>query len=225
MPGSEIRLLPGSNLNFNLVEFLLLGMPEETKTIEKPETSPQEGEDLSNKVVSPEALENTEKIWSAGGEAGQNGVEEEESELTEEEINSVQPGKASPMDPFFILIFIFALIVDIAIDPLMKTVCTALTAGLCEIINLILDIITTIIIGGWIYLKSKQFVMPERLAQKLKKMESKIIAKINAKITKKVGSKALRKAVIRAGGALVIEAIPAVGVFTSWVVAVISMVM
>jgi len=194
-------------------------MPEEAPPIEKPETSPQTEEDLSEKAIGPEGPENAEEIQSPGEEG-----QPEEQDLTEEEINSIQPGKASPLDPDFLLIFIVALIADLAIDPFMETVGAVLTVGITLVINRIIDIITLFIIGGWIYWKSKQFVVPEKLAQRMKKMEAKVTAKIQAKISKKVASKALRKALIRVIPALGIEMIPAISIFTSWVAAVISMV-
>lgn len=195
-------------------------MPGESGTIEKPESSPQIEEDLSDKVVSPEALKNTEEIWSAGQEM----PEEEEEDLTEEEYNSIQPGKASPMDPDFILIFIFAFFIDFGVDYLLDIV-GVIVPPLLEIADLIVDVVATIIIGGWIYWKSKQVVVPDNLKQKIKQMEAKVAKKIEAKITKKIASKAFKKVLSRLIPAFLIESNPVTGVFTSWIAAVISMVM
>jgi len=183
-------------------------MPEETPTIGKP--TPEYPEALGETgAPEPEVLPETA------------GTEET---LTDEELDAVQPGKANPLDPDFILILMFALICDLAIDPFMETVGAVLTAGVTLIINRIIDVIALFIIGGWIYWRSKQFVMPEKLAQRMKGMEKRIMVKIQAKISKKVASKAMRKALLRVIPALGIEMIPAISVFTSWVVAVISMV-
>ncbi len=144
-----------------------------------------------------------------------------EEDVSEEELNSVQPGKASPFDIDFILILFFALVCDLAIDPLIETI--GLPTLILPILNRGLDILTVFIIGGWIYWKSSQFVLPEKLGQKLKGMESKVMAKIQAQISKKVGSKVMKKVLIRAVPALVAEMIPGVAIFTSWVAAVVSM--
>ena len=148
--------------------------------------------------------------------------EEEPTELTEGELNTIQPGKASPLDPDFLLIFFVALIADLAIDPFIETI--GLPTIILPILNRVLDVINFLLIGGWIYWKSKQFVVPAKLAQRIKKMEAKVMAKIQAKIAKKVSSKALRKALIRVIPAIGIEFTPGLAVFTSWVAAVISMV-
>ncbi len=184
-------------------------MPEETPTIEKPTEYP---ETLGETGVP----ETTEALPETVGS---------EEMISDEELNTIQPGKASPLDPDFILILMFALICDLAIDPFMETIGAVLTAGVTLIINRIIDVITFFLIGGWIYWKSKQFVIPEKLAQRLKGMEKKVMVKIQAKISKKVASKAMRKALLRVIPALGIEMIPAISVFTSWVVAVISMVL
>ncbi len=177
----------------------------EAPTTEKPTES----------EYSPEELEMADRQEETEAPAG-------EAELTEEELDMVQPGKASPLDPDFILIFIFAVFLDLAIDPLIETI--GLPTIILPIINRVIDIGALFVIGGWIYLRSKQFVMPEQLAQKLKGMEAKVMAKIQAKISQKVASKALRKALLRVIPALGIEMIPGIAIFTSWVVAVLSMV-
>ena len=184
----------------------MINTTEETPTIEKPAS---EYPEALGETGSPET---GEKLPETAGA---------EEMLTDEELNSVQPGKASPLDPDFILIFFFALIVDLAIDPFIETI--GLPTVILPIINRILDVLTLFIIGGWIYLKSKQFVMPEKLAQRMKKMEAKVMAKIQAKISQKVASKAMRKALLRVVPALGIEMVPGLAIFTSWVVAVLSM--
>ncbi len=185
-------------------------------TIEKP-TMP---------VASEPAAE--EKTPAEVGE----GAAEEEKEPTDEEINAIQPGKASVLDPDFILIFFFAVFLDLIKDPVMGVLALlvgAITGGggaiLILIINVILEILAVVIIGSWMYWRSKQFVIPDKLAKRMKKMERRVIAKIEMKISKKIASKALRRVLIRAGVALGVEAFPPTKVFTSWIVAVASMAM
>jgi len=159
-----------------------------------------------------------------GGETAPGETAESTNEgLTDEEINSVQPGKAGPFDPDFILILAFAAFVDLALSPLLNlTGILSLGIGFLSV-SLVVDIVTTLIIGSWIYWKSKQVVMPPNLSNKLKGMEKKVMAKIQAKIQKKIASKAMRRVLIRVGAAFAVESIPGASVFTSWLVAVFSM--
>ncbi len=145
----------------------------------------------------------------------------EAAEPTEEDLNEIKLGKVSPFDPTFILILAFAIFCDLILDPLIETI--GLPTVVLPILNRVIDIVTLVIIGGWMYSKSKQIVIPEKLAQRLKGMEKKILAKIQVKIQKKVTSKALKRVLARVGGAFVIEMIPGVAIFTSWVAAVLSM--
>lgn len=157
-----------------------------------------------------------------GGETTpEESTESTAGDLTDEEINSIPLGKVSPLDPTFIVILGVAIISDLVLDPLIETI--GLPTIILPILNRVIDVITMVLIGGWIYWKSKQIVLPEKMAQRLKGMEKKILAKIQAKIQKKVASKAVRRVLIRAGGALVIEMIPGISLFTSWTVAVLSM--
>ncbi len=181
-------------------------MAEETPTTEKPNT--------------PECPETLGETGAPSGEVSPETKGTEET-LSDEELNAVQLGKVSPFDPDFILILIFALICDLVIDPLFETI--GLPTIIAPIVGRALDILTVFIIGGWIYWRSKQFVLPEKLAQGLKGMESKMMTKIQAKIQKKVASKAMRRVLVRAGGAFAIEMVPGIAIFTSWVVAVLSM--
>lgn len=146
----------------------------------------------------------------------------EGKEPTEEEIlAAAQPGKASPLDPDLILIFFFALFGDLAIDPIVETI--GLPTIILPILSRGFDVLTLIIIGGWMYWKGKQFTLAGKMGESLKKMEKKALAKIQAKITKKVGQKVLGKVLIRVIPALIIEFIPAISLFTSWSVAVLTM--
>jgi hypothetical protein len=148
-------------------------------------------------------------------------VPSDETDITDAEIDSIQPGKAHPMDPDFIFILSIAMFNDLLIDPLFDLV-GFITVAL-PIIRRIIDVFVAAIIMLWIYWKSKNFVMPEQLNKKIQGMEKNVAAKIQAKIQKKIASKAIRRALIRGVAAFGIEEIPGVSLFTSWTVAVLSM--
>jgi hypothetical protein len=150
-------------------------------------------------------------------------IEEEETagDLTDEEIDSVQPGKASATDLDFLIILFIALLNDLVIDPLFDLV--GFVSVIFPVIKRVINIFVAALIIIWIYWKSQQFVMPEHLAKKLQGMEKQVITKIQAKIQKKIASKAIRRALIRGGAALGVESIPGLSLFTSWTVAVLSM--
>ena len=147
--------------------------------------------------------------------------ETEQKEPTEEEIKaSVQPGKASALDPDFLLFLFGAGLAD-GLDLILDTI--GLPSIIGKVIGIILDIFTFAIIGGWIYWKSKQFSVAGKLGERLKGIKGSAAKKIQASISKKIGSRVLRKMAIRAIPALILEVFPITGVFTSWTVAVISM--
>lgn len=163
-----------------------------------------------------EEKNNTET--SLGG--GEN-ITPEAPTITDQEINSIQPGKAHPTDPDFLIILTIAFFNDVFVDLIMDLI--GIETVILPILSKVADFFTGAIVSLWMYWKSKQFTLPDGIAQKLKGMESKVMTKIQAKIQKKVASKAVKKALIRTGGALVIEAIPGVNLFTSWTVTVLSM--
>ncbi|PIP25164.1 MAG: hypothetical protein COX34_00160 [Candidatus Nealsonbacteria bacterium CG23_combo_of_CG06-09_8_20_14_all_36_12] len=146
----------------------------------------------------------------------------EEKEPTEEEIAaSVQPGKANPLDPDFLLIlFLVAIPADI-LDFVLDTVGLPTIVG--KIIGIILDIFTFLIIGIWMYWKGKKFGVSGKLGESLKTMRGEALKRIQSQISKRVGSRVLRRVLLRAVPALFVEFAPGVGVFTSWTLVVISM--
>jgi hypothetical protein len=78
------------------------------------------------------------------------------AEAQEEEIGEGgDVPKVSPLDPDFILIFIFAFCVD-ALDILTEIGIVA--AGIPKIAGIGFDVITYLIIGGWVYAKTKKIV-------------------------------------------------------------------
>jgi hypothetical protein len=196
-------------------------MPEEISTVEKSTT----GEDLSDKRVYAEDAGDTKEIWSARDKTA--GPEESQGELTDKEIDAeidaIEPGKASPFDPDFILVFLLAIFIDLFVDPIIAVLDAFFGGAATMVAAPIIDVFGVLSIGPWIYWKSKQVVLPQRLATRLKGMEKGIMAKVQAKINKKIASKAVRRVLPRMGGALLVESIPGADVFTSWTVAVLSM--
>jgi hypothetical protein len=162
-----------------------------------------------------DAVAEAERIVG-GQEGGEKGMSEDEM------INSIPLGKVSIADPTLFFVLGIAAVSDLLLDPLLGLL--GLPTIALPIINALLDIGTTVIIGGWMYSKSKQVVLPERIKNQLKNAEKKVVAKIEAKIRNKVAKKAMKRVLLRAGAALGIEMIPGVNIFTSWIAAVLSMV-
>jgi hypothetical protein len=184
-------------------------------------------DNVLEKTEKQAAAQESERIVSERGEEqdavaeAERIVGEGEGGISDEAMNAIQPGKVSPTDIDFILILGVAFISDVLIDPLLGLL--GLPTIVLPVINALFDFLILLIIGGWMYSRSKNVVMPEKLANQLRTMEKKIAAKIEAKIRNKVAKKALKRVLLRTGAAFGIEMIPGANIFTSWVAAVLSM--
>ncbi len=147
--------------------------------------------------------------------------DEENQEPTEEEIEtSIRPGKVNAMDPDFILIFFFAGAAD-ALDLVLDSIGLPSIVG--KVIGIILDIGTFVIIGGWMYWRLKTTVVAGKLGESLKKIQDKsVLKRIQSQIAKKIRNRTIRRLAIRMVPALILECLPITGIFTSWSLAVIS---
>lgn len=145
----------------------------------------------------------------------------ETANISDQEINSIQPGKAHPTDPDFIIMLAIAFFADVVLDLLLDL--AGLVTVVLPVINKIIDFFLGVLICAWIYWRSKQFTLPRGMSQKLHGMEKRVASKIQAQIQKKVASRALKRALLRTTGAFVVETIPGVNLFTSWTVTVLSM--
>jgi len=145
-----------------------------------------------------------------------------EEEPTEEEISDAtkNAGKINPLDPdFFIVLLLIAIPADL-LDLLLDTIGLPSIVG--KVIGIILDVGTFAIISLWMYWKGKQFTMPEKLQQKISKLNNVVARKVQSQILKKVSNKTLGRVALRAIPALIIEVVPVTGLFTSWTISVIA---
>lgn len=130
------------------------------------------------------------------------------AEAQEEEIGEGgDVPKVSPLDPDFILIFIFAFCVD-ALDILTEIGIVA--AGIPKIAGIGFDVITYLIIGGWIYARTKKIVDS-------KKQQAESMGRQAQKL-----GKPFQKAFGKRGLILIGELIPFIGLIPFWMITVQS---
>lgn len=130
--------------------------------------------------------------------------------------------KVGPLDPDFLLIFLFALLMDgLDIMILVVKIFTLFTIG--EVISKGLDIFTFIIIGGWIYLRVGRISKSKRARVKtLKKTMEKRVSALSRIMAKGIKSPFLRT-LVKGGIAFLGEIITIIGLLPFWTISVVLM--
>ena len=114
-------------------------------------------------------------------------------------------------DPDFLLIILpFALLVD-SLDIILE-----LTSFLIipKLVGLVIDFVTTFIIGGWMYWRIGKILKSKQRRQAIAK-------KTGRGVSRALMRGPLRKIIMRLGLVVFIEAIPVVGILFAWTVAVV----
>ena len=140
-----------------------------------------------------------------------------DEEVLEQVEDASERARVSPLDPDFLIILGFAIIVD-AIDMIIEWFSILVIP---KLVLIIFDIVTFIIIGGWIYWRTgkimqsrKDFV--EGLTKKSEKM-----AKQVAKLERQLLKSPIGRTLIRASLAFLGELIPYIGLIPFWTISVI----
>jgi len=140
-----------------------------------------------------------------------------DEEVLEQVEDASEKARVSPLDPDFLIILGFAIIVD-AIDMIIEWFSILVIP---KLVLIIFDIVTFIIIGGWIYWRTgkimqsrKDFV--EGLTKKSEKM-----AKQVAKLERQLLKSPIGRTLIRASLAFLGELIPYIGLIPFWTISVI----
>jgi len=126
----------------------------------------------------------------------------------------------SPLHPDFLIILGFAVIVDL-FDMIIEWFSILI---LPKLVLTIIDIVTFLIIGGWIYWRTGKIIQSrkdfvESLAKKSPKMAQQL-GKMERTLGRIIKSP-LSRTLIRAGGALLGELIPYIGLIPFWIISVI----
>jgi hypothetical protein len=190
-------------------------MPEILEETDKQAAVEEAGNIIQDSRDKQDAVAEAERIVDGGEEPTAEGG------ISDAEIDAIRPGTVSATDPDFIFMLGIAFVSDVIVDPLLDGL--GLPTLALPIINKVIDLGVMVVIGGWMYIRAKNVVLPENIKNRMKNMEKKMIAKINAKIRNKVAKKALKRVVLRVGVAFGIEAVPGANLFTSWIAAVLSM--
>jgi len=147
------------------------------------------------------------------------------AELTEREImQSVERAGAeeriSPFDPDFVLMIVFALIVDV-LDALILVlqIITVFTIG--EVVSVVFDLFILGVVGLWIYWRTGKIAESKRQrVTALKKTAEKRVTGMQRQLTRGIQSP-LRRVFVRGGIAFLGEIIPFLGLIPFWTIAVI----
>jgi hypothetical protein len=127
--------------------------------------------------------------------------------------------KVSPLDPDFLLMTLFAITLD-GFDAITEILGIALYP---KVVGIILDIFTFAIIGFWIYKRTNQIVQSKR--QQIEAMQKQIGRRTAAmqKQLAKAAKRPIRRAILRAGIALLGECVWWLGLLPFWTITVVGM--
>jgi len=164
-----------------------------------------------NKIMAnknPQKVDEKEKKPQEQGQEKQPQGQEQESQQEPQE----EKRKVGPLDPDFVIMFFFAFFFD-ALDLLLDGSTTISQIPIGKIIGVILDILTLIIIGGWLWYKSGSLGSTKKSTESLKKVGKKL-----GPVLKRMVPATL----IEVGSGLGLGLTSWIGIFPSWTIAVLS---
>ncbi len=126
----------------------------------------------------------------------------------------------SPLDPDFLLILAFAIIVDIIdIFLLILKIITAFTIGM--IVAVLFDMFILVVIGSWMHMRINKIAQSKKKqVATLQKTAGKKAAGMQKQLARGIKSP-MRRVLTRGGAALLGEFIPIIGLIPFWTITVI----
>jgi len=146
-------------------------------------------------------------------------------ELSEKEISQKVAGagakeRVSALDPDFLLILTFAMIVD-GIDVIIILLALLDAYTITGVISTVFDLFIMVMIGGWMYMRINRIAEGKKQqTATLRKTAEKKVAGMQKQLAQGIKSP-MRRVLTRGGVALLGELIPLIGLIPFWTITVI----
>lgn len=163
------------------------------------------GEEQNNRIIEEAKGKYSSSIETSGEEDIVEGEEQPQEPQNEKK-------KVRPLDPDFIIMFFLAFFFD-SLDLLFDGSTTIIQIPIGKIIGIILDVFTLIVIGGWLWYRSGSLGGTKKSKDAMAKVGKKL-----APVLKRM----VPATIIEIGSGAGLGLTSWIGIFPSWVVAVLS---